>query len=156
MILARRQALDIMRDQCIVPKHQVPGNGILAGYRKEIRETHMTFQNVPLDDNHRNLADKAIQTWKDHFIGVMSGTAEAFPAHLWCQKISQAEQQVFLFRKSNINTKVSAYSQVYGTHDYNASPFVTIGMETLVHDKLKRRGNVCRALQQRIRPRNYF
>ena len=27
------------------------------------------------------------------------------------------------------------YAHVYGQHDYNAKPFVPIGMESLVHDK---------------------
>ena len=39
-----------------------------------------------------------------------------------------------------MNPKVSAYAQIYGPHDYNAAPFVSIGMETLVHDKKNRRG----------------
>ena len=36
--------------------------------------------------------------------------------------------------------KISAYTQVYRPHDYNTAPLVPIGMETLVHDKPKRRG----------------
>ena len=36
--------------------------------------------------------------------------------------------------------KISVYAHVYGSHDYNASPFVPIGMETLVHEKPKQRG----------------
>ena len=51
----------------------------------------MTNQLVPPDYHRRNLVDKAIQTWKDQFIVVMSGTAAAFPSHLWYQAIPQAE-----------------------------------------------------------------
>ena len=39
-----------------------------------------------------------------------------------------------------MNPKISAYAHVFGPHDYNAAPFVPIGMETLVHEKPKRRG----------------
>ena len=95
---------------------------------------------MPPDDHRRNLAEKAIQTQKDNFIGVMIGTASTFPVHLWCQEILQAEQQLLLLRKSHVHPKVSAYAQVYRPHNYNVAPFVTIGMETLVHEKLKRRG----------------
>ena len=35
--------------------------------------------------------------------------------------------------------KISAYAHVYGAHNYNAAPFVPIGMESLVHDKPHRR-----------------
>ena len=82
MIMSQRRALDKMRYQGIFPKHQVLNNEILAAYRKEIRENHMTFQLLLPYDNRSNLSEKAIQTWKDHFIGVMSETAANLPVHL--------------------------------------------------------------------------
>ena len=85
MTLARRCALERMKSQGVVPTHQVLYNEISTAYILEIRKTSMTYQLVHPDDNRRNLAEKAIQTWKDHFIVVMSGTAEIYPAHLWCQ-----------------------------------------------------------------------
>ena len=36
--------------------------------------------------------------------------------------------------------KIYAYARVYGQHNYNAAPFVPIGMETLVQDNPKIRG----------------
>ena len=78
----------------------------------------MTYQLFPPDDHRRNLAEKSNQTWKDHFIGVMSGKSESFPAHLWCQAIPKAERQLLLLLKSNMNPKISSYAHVYGPHDY--------------------------------------
>ena len=100
----------------------------------------MTFQLVPPDNHRCHLAEKAIQTWRDHFIGVVSRTTATFPVHLWCQEIPEPEQQLFLLRQPHVHTKVSVYAQVYGPHDYNAAPFVPIGMETLLHDKPNCRG----------------
>ena len=91
MILAQLRAMARMKHQGIFPKQQVLDNEILAAYRKEIWATHMTFQLMPPDDQHCNLAEKAIQTWKYHLIGVMSGNATTFHVHLWCQAIPQAE-----------------------------------------------------------------
>ena len=139
MILGRRRALAHMKVQGIIPSHQVLDNEISAAYRAEIQATGMTYQLVPPDDHRRNVAEKAIQTWKDHFVGVLSGTADTFPLHLWCQAIPQMERQLLLLRQSNSNPKISAYAQVYGQHDYDAAPFVPIGMETLVHEKPHRR-----------------
>ena len=87
MILARRRALERMKVQGIVPHHQVLDNEISTAYRLEIKNTSMTYQLVPPDDHRCNLAEKAIQTWKDHFVGVMSGTAVGSPVRLWCQAI---------------------------------------------------------------------
>ena len=83
MILARRRALNRMRLQSIVPTHQVLDNEISAAYKTKINATNMTYQLVPPDDHRRNIAEKAIQTWKDHFVSVLRGTAEIFPLHLW-------------------------------------------------------------------------
>ena len=50
----------------------------------------MTLNIVPPNDHSRNLTEKAVQTWKDHFIGVMSRTTAAFPVRLWFQETTQA------------------------------------------------------------------
>ena len=92
IILDRRRTLERMKEQGIIPTHQVLENEISADYRLEIKQTSMTFQITLPDDHWRNLAEKAIQTWKDNFIGVTSGTEAAFPSHLWCQSIPQAER----------------------------------------------------------------
>ena len=89
-----------MKDQCIVPKQQVLDNEISALYQNEIKATNMTFQLVPLDDNSSNIAENFIQTWKDHFIGVLSGASAFFSEHLWCQVIPQADHQLLLLRQS--------------------------------------------------------
>ena len=103
MILTRRRALSRMKLQSIIPKHQVLDNKISYAYRIEIRDTNMTFQLVPPDDHRRNLAERAIQTWKDHFFGVLSGTASTFPLHLWCELIHQAERKLMLLQQSRVN-----------------------------------------------------
>ena len=51
-----------MKDQGIVPKHQVLDKEISALYQKEIKATNMTFQLVPPDDHYCNLAKESIQT----------------------------------------------------------------------------------------------
>ena len=139
MILARRRALQRMKLAGVVPKTQVLDNEASKAYKEEIIESGMDYQLVPPDDHRRNVAEKAIQTWKDHFISVMCGTADSFPLHLWDQCIPQMELQLCLLRQSNANPKISTYAHLYGHHNYNAVPFVPIGMETIVHEKPNRR-----------------
>ena len=139
MILARQRALQRMKLCGIIPKRQVLDNEASAAYRTAIKESNMEYQLVPPDDHRRNVAEKAIQTWKDHFIANLSGTADTFPLHLWDQCIPQMERQLNLLSQSNANPKISTYAHLYGHHDYNAMPFVPIGMETLVHDRPHRR-----------------
>ena len=81
---------------------------------------------------------RRLRFWGLFLIGVLSSTAASFPEHLWCQIIPQAKRQLLLLRQSTTNPKISAYAHVYGPHDYNVTSFVPVGMETLVHNKLKR------------------
>ena len=87
MIEARRRGIMRMKQQGITPAHQVLDNEISQTYKDEIRELGMLYQLVLLDDQHRNIAERAIQTWKKHFVGVLSGEAAMFPLHIWCQAI---------------------------------------------------------------------
>ena len=135
MIEVRRHGLKRMKQQGITPAHQVLDNEISQTYKDEIRESGMSYKLVPPDDHRRNTTERAIQTWKNHFVGVLRGAAITFPLHLWYQSIPQAERQLILLSMSNVNPKISSYDHVYGQHDYNAEPFVPIVMESLVHNK---------------------
>eukprot|EP00804_Cyclotella_cryptica_P028355 CCRYP_016413-RA/>CCRYP_016413-RA protein AED:0.25 eAED:0.25 QI:0/0/0/1/1/1/3/0/885 len=135
LILARNRALQRMKACGIQPTRQVLDNEISAAYKLAITASGMTYQLVPPDDHRRNIAEKAIQTWKDHFIAVISGTDAKFPLHLWCQLLPQMERQLCLLRQSNAYPHISSHTHLYGHHDYNAHPFVPLGMEALVHDK---------------------
>eukprot|EP00804_Cyclotella_cryptica_P012663 CCRYP_016929-RA/>CCRYP_016929-RA protein AED:0.40 eAED:0.44 QI:0/0/0/1/0/0/2/0/149 len=66
----------------IQPTRQVLDNEISAAYKLAITASGMTYQLVPPDDHRRNIAEKAIQTWKDHFIAAISGTDAKFPPPL--------------------------------------------------------------------------
>jgi hypothetical protein len=45
------------------------------------------------------MAEKAIQTFKDHFVGILSGCAPTFPLHLWGQLLLQVEWQLLLLQQ---------------------------------------------------------
>ncbi|KAL7486156.1 LOW QUALITY PROTEIN: hypothetical protein ACHAW6_012454 [Cyclotella cf. meneghiniana] len=139
LILARTRALTRMQTCGLTPKRQVLDNEASAAYKQSILNSGLTYQLVPPDDHRQNVAKKSIQTWKDHFSAVLSNTADKFPLHLWCQLIPHMEHQLNLLRHSNANPKISAYAHLYGPHNYNAIPFVPLGMEALVHDRPTRR-----------------
>ncbi len=104
-------------------------------YKKAISNSDMTYELVPPDDHRCNMAEKAIQTFKDQFVGILSGCAPTFFLHLWCQLLPQVERQLLLLQQSQLYPNLSAYANVYGHHDYNKHPCIPIGMEALVQDK---------------------
>eukprot|EP00804_Cyclotella_cryptica_P002887 CCRYP_009399-RA/>CCRYP_009399-RA protein AED:0.22 eAED:0.24 QI:0/0/0/1/1/1/2/0/735 len=120
LILALTRALSRMRSYGLSPRHQVLDNEASTAYKQAILDSGMSYQLVPPDDHRCNVAENAIQTWKDHFIAVLSGTADKFPLHLWCQLIPHMERQLNLLGQSNANSRISAYAHLYRPHDYNA------------------------------------
>ena len=72
MIKARRHGPKRMIQKGITPVHQVLDNKISQTYKEEIRESGMLYQLVPPDDHRRNISDRDIQTWKNHFVGVLA------------------------------------------------------------------------------------
>ena len=110
IIDTRQCALDSMKLCGIIPKRQVLHNEVLAASKAANPASGMTYELVLPNDHRRNLAEKAIQTWKDHFIGVLSGTYDSLPLPLWCQIIPQAERQLLFMRQSYANPMISAYT----------------------------------------------
>ena len=124
-----------MKSYGIRPARQVLDNEISAAYKMAITNSGMSYKLVPPDDHRRNISKKAIQTWKDHFIVVMSGTDKKIPLRLWCQLLPQIECQLCVLCQSNVYPHISSHTHLYGHHNYNTHPFVPIGMEALVHNK---------------------
>ena len=63
----------------VVPKHHVLCNKCSKEFKEAIRNNGMTFQLADAHDHRRNVAEKAIQVFKAHFISILCGTDENFP-----------------------------------------------------------------------------
>jgi hypothetical protein len=85
------------------------------------------------------MAERAIQTFKHHFVLILSGVNDSFPLSLWCHLVRPVEITVNLLRQSNVAPKVSAYAHVHGQHDYMRQPFAPLGCAFMAHDKPKNR-----------------
>jgi hypothetical protein len=87
----------------------------------------MMHELVPPDNHRSNRAERAIQTFKRHFISILSGADNKFPLSLWCALLEQTELTVNILRQSNVTPKISAFAHVHGQHDYMKKPFAPIG-----------------------------
>jgi hypothetical protein len=136
LILACAWALAQMQCRRLFPKHQILNNQASGEYKATIEASGMTYELVPPKEHQRNMAEKAIQTFKDHIVGVLSGCAPSMPIHLWCQLLPQVEWQLLFRQQSRAHPNLLAYAHVYKHHDYNWHPFVPICMEALVPQML--------------------
>jgi hypothetical protein len=99
----------------------------------------MTHELVPPDCHRRNMAEQAIQTFKNHFVAILSGVDDRFPLSLLCYLVQPTELTVNLFCQSNVVPKISTYAHVHGQHDYMKHPFSPLGCLVMAHVKPKNR-----------------
>ncbi len=111
----------------------------MAAYKAEIIN-NFTIQLVPPDNHRRNLAELAIQTFKNHFKAVLAGVNDNFPMRLWDRLLPQTILTLNLLRQSNVAPIVSAYKYVHGVFDYNRMPLGPMGCTVQVHESNERRG----------------
>jgi hypothetical protein len=102
-----------------------------------IKNAGMTHELVPPNCHHCNIAKQAIQTFKNHFVLILSGVNNRFPLSLWCYLVHPAELTMSLLCQSNVTPKVSAYVHVHGQHNYMTWPFALLGCAVMAHVKLK-------------------
>ena len=93
------------------------------------------YQLVPPHVHRRNAAERAIRTFKNHFVATLCSTDPAFPLYLWDRLLPQATLSLNLLRGSRMNPKLSAHAQLFGLYDYNRTPIAPPGTRAIIHDK---------------------
>ena len=120
------------------PKLHILDNEASSAFKTAIKE-NCDLQLVPPDTHRRNLAERAIQTFKSHFIAILAGVDPSFPMNLWDRLLPQAVMTLNLLRQSHKNPSISAYQHVYGAFDYNKTPLGPLGCAVEVHESTSRR-----------------
>lgn len=119
MIRAYTSLMKRLHAARIRPKHKVLDNEASDEYKDAIKANEMTYELVPLDMHRHKKAEKVIQTFKDHFVAILSGVDESFPMHLSDRLLPQAEMTLNLLQQANVAPKVLAYAYMNGPHDYS-------------------------------------
>ena len=96
-----------------IKKHYLD-NKVSNDFKAAIKKNDYKFEKVAPSNHRCNIAERVIQTAKDHFISVLAGCDVSFPMHLWCRLLAQAELQLNLKQMSNMAPKVCAYAMVHG------------------------------------------
>ena len=100
-----------------------------------IRQKGIEVKLVPPGNHRRNIAERAIQTFKAHFIAILAGVDDRFPLSLWCHLLEPTELTLNLLRQSKVVPKISAFAHVHGHHDYMKKPFAPLGCAIEAHVK---------------------
>ena len=121
------------------PQLQRLDNEFSEALKSFLRDVAIDYQLVPPGIHRRNAAERAIRTFKNHFIAGLCSVDKAFPLHLWDKLLPQAELTLNLLRGSRINPRLSAHAQIHGHFDCNRTPLAPPGIRVLVHIKPKDR-----------------
>jgi hypothetical protein len=120
----------------VKPTTHILDNEASAAFKAEIKK-NCAIQLVPPDNHRQNLAERAIQTFKNHFKSILAGVDDNFPMHLWDRLLPQAILTLNLLRQSNVAPTV-AYQYVDGTFDFNKMPLTPMGCTVQLHERSER------------------
>lgn len=116
-------------------------NETSAELEKFFRQQDIKVEYVAPHQHRANKAERAIRTFKNHFIAILSATDPDFPMSDWDLLLPQAEMTVNMLRGSNVNPFISAYQQLHGQYDFEHNPIAPPGIKVLVHEKPNQRGS---------------
>jgi hypothetical protein len=122
-------------DRVFCPLLQKMDNEASTALKRTIREKGIDFQLVPPHMHRRNAAERAIQTFKNHFVAILSGTNKNFPMHLWDLLLPQSTVTLNLLRASRLHPQLSAAAHLNGAFDFNRSPMAPLGTRVILHEK---------------------
>jgi hypothetical protein len=84
MIRAYESIINRMRRAGLGIKKHMLDNEASDAFKQYIRQQEIQFELVPRGNHRRNQVERAIQTFKSHFISILAGVDNKFPLSLWC------------------------------------------------------------------------
>ena len=117
----------------VAPDVWVLDNEVSNDLKTAFNDQNTKFQLVPPHSHRRNLAERAIQTWKCHFKAGLASTNPNFPLTEWDRLIPQANITLNLLRTARANSLLPAHAYVFGNFDFASTPLAPPETKVLVH-----------------------
>jgi hypothetical protein len=133
------RAFDLLIQSLIIhgfiPSLQRLENEASLALRNYVTKQGIDYQLAPPHIHRRNNDERAIQTFKNHFIAGLCSVDTHFPIKVWDKLLPQATLTLNLLRKSRINPRMSAYAQLNGYFYFNKTPMVPPYTRVIAHKK---------------------
>jgi hypothetical protein len=134
MLTAYKEIHCILTSRGFCPQYQRLDNDISKEFKVFLQEIKVDFQLTPASSHRRNVAERAIRTWKNHFISILCSTDAELPLKLWDRLLPQAQIMLNLLRGSRVNPRLSAQAQLHGAFDFNWTPLGPPGTRVFIHE----------------------
>ena len=130
---------DRLKENGYAPSIHILDNECSQDLKKAFKKNNIDFQRVPPHSHRRNAAERAIQTWKNHFIAGLSSCDPNFPLSEWDHLLPQAELTLNLLRSSRRQPKLSAHACLFGNYDFNRCPLAPPGTKVIIFETPEQR-----------------
>ncbi len=114
---------------------------LITDFKSALTKHRIIYQLVPPHVHRRNAAERAIQTFKNHFLAGLASTDSTFPISEWDRLLPQAQLTLNLLRNSRVNPKLSSHAYLFGNFNFNASPLAPPGIKIAIHKKPSQRSS---------------
>ena len=121
------------------PKVNVMDNQATKAIKAYLTPQQVTLQLVEPHNHRVNAAERAIQTFKNRFIGALGTTDSEFPIQLWDKLAPQVQDCINLLRRSRISPNKSAHETLKGPYDWNRYPLAPHGTRAIIYKDSDRR-----------------
>jgi hypothetical protein len=134
MVTAFTQVITTLKTGGYHPALNVMDNECSAVFEKYIRSEQINIQLVPPHNHRVNAAERAIATFKEHFIAALATVDMHCPLQLWDEILLQVELTLNMLCFSRWNPNTSANQEVYGSFDFNKTPLAPLKTRALIYD----------------------
>ena len=128
-------AFTILKSHGEAPNIHILDNECSQDMKHMFQKEQVAYQLVPPHIHRRNAAERAIRTYKNHFVAGLYTCDPKFPSREWDRLLPQCNLTINLLRSSRRNPSLSAYAALLGNIDFNATHMVPTGTKVVVHDK---------------------
>ena len=113
---------------------QILDNEVSAEFKRIIvGDWGYTYQLVPPRVHRRNISERAICTFKAHFLSVLAGVYTGFAKFGWDNLLGQTELIFNLLCQTTSNPRISAWEYFNGAFDCAETVVGPIGCKIFIH-----------------------
>lgn len=135
IIAAFDEVFQELTDRGYKPRLNVTDNQATTPLKAYLQQHDCKWQFVEPTNHRVNAAERAIQTFKNHFISGLCSTDSQWPLQLWDHLTTQALITLNVLRTSRIDPTKSAYHQLHGKkYDWNAHPLAPPGSRAVIYE----------------------
>jgi hypothetical protein len=136
---AHRVALEYYSSRGYTPTFQRLDNETSLEFEQHLHKHKIQVDLVPPHQHRRNKAERAIRTFKNHFISLLAGVDPSFPMCAWNELLEHAEITVNLLRVCPAHPRMSAWEGLNGPYDYDAHPLAPPGTAVTIFETPEQR-----------------